>query len=611
MMHPILYPIIVPIVLGTLCFLIPKKVKTVREVLALIGSTMVFGFTIWFFIQKPTELVVYDLLLLRLDHLSSFILLASGLFGLLITIYSIGFMKESQYLSLYYGVLLWTIGATCGALLANHLIVLLVFWGFLAITLYLLVLTGGEQAGEAAKKTLFIVGGSDALILFAIVLIYQITQSFELDKMNLPLKFDGLWVYVAFFCLALGAFAKAGAIPLHTWIPDVAEKAPIPVSAYLPAALDKLLGIYLLGRMGLHIFEMSKVANYFLMFIGAVTILAAVMMALIQHDLRKLLAYHAVSQVGYMVLGIGTGNPIGIAGGLFHMLNHSIYKSCLFLSGGAVQHRTKITDLDRLGGLGKLMPVTFITFIIAAFSISGVPPFNGFFSKWMIYQGLVEWGRMGDKIWIVWLVAAMFGSGLTLASFMKILHTVFLGIPSKDVMNDKKIKEVGLGMVTPMVILALLCVLFGLFAYTGPVKLFLEPSVSDLPSLSQDYPGFWSPGTATIMILLGLVLGLFIYYVVGNFKGVREAEHFIGGESLKVEERVTGTSFYQTIQNMVGIRSIYRWAEQKWFDIYDQLDRFASTTTLIFRRLHTGVLSMYLSWAFLGIMIILSLWIWR
>ncbi|GAI75218.1 unnamed protein product, partial [marine sediment metagenome] len=166
--------------------------------------------------------------------------------------------------------------------------------------------------------------------------------------------------------------------------------------------------------------------------VGSFTIIAAVMMALVQHDLKKLLSYHAVSQVGYMVLGIGTGIPLAMAGGIFHMLNNAIYKTSLFLGAGSVEHRAKTTQLNKLGGLARVMPITFVTFFIAALSISGVPPFNGFFSKWMIYQGVAELGKLGGggNLWIVWLLAAMFGSALTLASFIKLIHAIFLGVPS-------------------------------------------------------------------------------------------------------------------------------------------------------------------------------------
>lgn len=601
-MHPFLYPIAVPILAGTICWIVPKRIRFIREFLGVSGSVITFGFTIWLFTQKPLEWSVQNSVLFRLDHLSSFILLASGLFGFLISLYSIQYMRKHHRLNLYYGAFLWTIGATCGAILANHLLLFLFFWGILAITLYLLILTGNDEVAPAAKKTLLIVGGSDALVLLGIVFIYRLSGSYEINQISL--SFNGALSYFAYICLVLGAFAKAGAMPLHTWIPEVAHHAPIPVTSYLPAALDKLLGIYLLARLSLDLFQMSSMMNLVLIITGSITILMAVMMALVQHDLRKLLAYHAVSQVGYMVLGIGTGNPIGILGGLFHMLNHSIYKACLFLVGGAIQLRTGTTDLKKLGGLSKIMPITFISFLIAAFAISGIPPFNGFVSKWMVYQGLVELGKAGDRLWVVWLVVAMFGSALTLASFMKLTHSVFLGVPSEKTSREP-IREVGFLMSSPMVILAVLCVLFGIFAYTIPLKLFLLPL---MPGVT--YSGIWSPGLATVMIVIGLLIG-FIIYVMGNLKGVREADSFIGGENLPVENRVTGTDFYHTVHNIHFFKKIYLWAEQKWFDIYEQLDRLALSIAGVFRKLHTGVLSNYISWSVVGIIVILGLLIWR
>ena len=176
----------------------------------------------------------------------------------------------------------------------------------------------------------------------------------------------------AFILLAIGALAKAGAMPFHTWIPEAAEKAPLPVMALLPASLDKLLGIYFLYRICLDFFHLypNSGLSLLLMLVGSFTIIAAVMMALVQHDLKKLLSYHAVSQVGYMVLGIGTGIPLAMAGGIFHMLNNAIYKTSLFLGAGSVEEARKTTQLNRLGGLARVMPITFITFFIAALSIS-------------------------------------------------------------------------------------------------------------------------------------------------------------------------------------------------------------------------------------------------
>ncbi len=591
----LLYPIVLPLVLGVFCLFIPQRVKFVREILTFIGATGVFALCIWFFSRQPLEWSYGNTLIFKLDSLSSFVMLASGLFGFLITIFSFKFMKNFKQHSLYYGSLLMTMGMACGAFMANHLVVLLVFWGMLAVTLYLLVLTGGEKASASAKKTLIIVGGTDALMLLGIILIYAMKSTFLMDQITL--SFNQPWVTVAFVILALGAFAKAGAMPLHTWIPDVAETAPMTVTAYLPAALDKLLGIYLLARICLSMFVMNAAMNLFLMIIGSVTIIAAVMMALIQHDLRKLLAYHAVSQVGYMVLGIGTGNPIGIAGGLFHMLNHSIYKACLFLTGASVQHRTGTTDLKKLGGLGRLMPMTFISFLIAAFAISGIPPFNGFASKWMVYQGLTNLAGNTGSLWFIWLIAAMFGSALTLASFMKLTHSVFLGTPP-DAIQNAKIKEVSWSMSLPTGALAMLCVIFGIFAFTIPLKHFLLPAIPGI-----EYVGIWSPGLATILIIVGLVVGLIIY-LMGKALTIREADTFTGGEPLSNEERITGTGFYNTIREVGGIQRLYVWAEKKWFDIYDRGMAMADSVAGLFRKAHTGVLTTYVFWLVTGMVVL-------
>lgn len=426
-----------------------------------------------------THLIVYPWF--KLDALNGFVALAIVLFSVLTLIYSSRFMKEKTHLFQYYTYIILTALASLGAVLANNLALLLVFWGFLGLTLYLLII-GGEKGSEAvAKKTFIIVGGSDALMLLGIGIIYYLVGTFQIDKVKIFLNFNSPLQMSAYLCLAIACFAKAGAMPFHSWIPDCAKTAPIPVVAYLPASLDKLLGIYLLARISLNLFAMNEIMNVFLMLVGAFTIVAAVMMALVQHNLKRLLGYHAVSQVGYMVLGIGTGTPIGIAGGIFHMLNHAIYKSCLFLTAGNVEYRTKTAELNELGGLSKAMPITYISCLIASLSISGVPPFNGFFSKWMVYQGLIDRLAVADHrlriTSILCLVAAMFGSGLTLASFMKLLHAVFLGQQTEK-LSLKQVKEVSWPMWLPAILLAITCVSFGVFARQIPLKYFILPAVS-------------------------------------------------------------------------------------------------------------------------------------
>ena len=531
---------------------------------------------------------------------NAFVLLFISLFGSLIILYSIGFLKGKNDIdsyNLYYPYILATIAASIGTVLSNNLLIFIGFWGFLGLTLYLLIAIEGEKAKAAAKKTFIIIGGTDTFMILGVAIIWKLTGTLNMDEAVIPLT-SGLAIF-SFILLALGAFAKAGAVPLHTWIPDSAEVAPLPVMAFLPASLDKLLGIYFLAKIALSIFvmEVNSAMSIFLLTIGAVTIIAAVMMALIQHNMKRLLSYHAVSQVGYMVLGIGTANPIGIAGGLFHMLNHAIYKSTLFLTAGAVEKETGTTDLDSLGGLAKFMPISFVCCLIASLAISGVPPLNGFVSKWMIYQGIIEIGSTHNPLWVVWLAAAMFGSALTLASFMKLLHAVFLG--QEGTRKGAKIKEVSASMWVPMVILASLCVIFGIFAFRLPIKIFIAPAIS----VGISYTGLWQPAWATIFILIGLALG-FIIYLMGNIKNVRAVEPFIGGETLPNEVRPTGTEFYNTITDIPVLDKIYTMAKKGFFDVYEVGKKVTFSISGALQYLHNGVLPTYLVWCLLGMIIL-------
>ncbi|MBU1113330.1 MAG: hypothetical protein KKH93_05605 [Candidatus Omnitrophica bacterium] len=541
----------------------------------------------------------------RFDNLSIFVGIFVWFFSILVTVYSMGYMRSEKRTPQYYLYIGLTLIASLGAVFANNLILFMVFWGFLGLLLYLLIGFGkNENTPATAKKAFILIGGTDVLMLLGISLVWKLTGLFEMDLISIPLT--SKLAVIAYLCLAAGAFAKAGAMPFHTWVPDAAEDSPAPVTAYLPASLDKLLGIYFLARISLEMFRLDSGMNTFLMFIGSLTIVAAVMMALIQHDFKRLLGYHAVSQVGYMVLGIGTGNPIGIAGGLFHMLNHAIYKSCLFFSAGSVEKQAKTTNLDSLGGLAKYMPVTFVTFLIAAFAISGIPPFNGFVSKWMVYQGILETAKTGGKLWVVWLISAMFGSALTLASFMKLLQAVFLGQPAqgRKLAAKKENREVGILMWLPGVILAFLCLIFGIFALAVPLKHFIFPVILE----PIRFFGFWSAGLATILLIISIVIGLLIYFL-GRVAKLRQTDPFIGGEDLKnnPQMRISGTEFYNTVQEIGILKIIYRLAAKKIFDIYEVSSKITFGFNRALSYLHNGVLSTYLAWCLLGMGILFYL----
>ena len=582
-------PILVSIVAGLFILVIPKRFRKVIEFFSLITSIYLFIAGIRIFFAAPLNAGYF-----YVDGLSRFIVPAIGFFGMLVTLYSMRSMASYKDISSYYTYVLWTIGSSILAAISNNIILLLISWGFLGFTLYALINISGPKAAAISKKTFIIIGGSDSLMILGFGMMWLTTKSLNLSDMRIDIAAPmALW---SFLLVAAGAFAKAGAMPFHTWIPETAQEAPISVTAFLPASLDKLLGIYLLARLALNVFILNSFTYAILMVVGSVTIIAAVMMALIQHDFKKLLGYHAVSQVGYMVLGIGTGNPIGIAGGLFHMLNHAIYKCCLFLSAGNVEHKTKTSELDNLGGLSKIMPITFLATLVASAAISGVPPFNGFFSKWMIYQGLIEKGKSGGVLWIICLAAAMFGSGLTLASFIKLIHAVFLGQRAAGKVQERR-DEVSWQMWLPVSILAILCVIFGIFAFQVPLKFFIKPALG----AGITFIGNWHALKAALLLLAGLAVGLVIYFL-GNFKSVRESETYIGGEPVGKDMRLSGTEFYNTVKEYGFLGVIYKKAEAGFFDIYEQGKALVFGVGGFFQYLHNGVLPTYLVWTLLGML---------
>jgi len=602
-MSYLFYPIIIPLIAGAIIMIIPEVLKGIREFVALAGTVIASYYAgVIFFAGKEItaswgwfSLQNFDISAdLRVDSLSGFILFAASVFAVLIVIYSIGFMRDKSRLKEYYSYILWTSGAAAAALLADNLVFFLIGWEVTSVLLFFLITIGGEESREAAGKTFVMIGFSDCAILLGIILLWQILGTLRISDINAVAINSGSMTFI-YILFLIGAIVKAGAIPGHSWIPKAAESAPASIMAYLPASLDKLLGIYLLARISLDMFILNEALKLLLLIIGAVTIILAVMMALVQHNLKKLLAFHAVSQVGYMFMGIGTGVPIGIVGGLFHMLNNALYKCCLFLGAGAVEKRAETTELEELGGLSSAMPITFVTMLIAAFAISGVPPLNGFASKWLIYQGTIEIGQP------IFLLAAMFGSALTLASFIKVIYSVFLGRKPEKL---EAVKPAGWAMAVPMVVLALFCVFFGVFAQF-PLRHIIGPAVymdfERIPWMIHLSRAMWSPTLATVLIIVALACGLIVYLLSTAVK-VRTTSIFVGGEKFDVESlRFPGTGFYETIREFSPLKVLYGDAEQGVYDLYVLGGRYGMKIVEVLRAVHNGVVSTYVAFVLIGL----------
>jgi NADH:ubiquinone oxidoreductase subunit 5 (subunit L)/multisubunit Na+/H+ antiporter MnhA subunit len=534
---------------------------------------------------------------LRLYPFSAFIVLVTAFFALLAVVYSTAFMKGKNFLNQYYAYLLLSVGLANGAALADNLIVLLFFWEGLLVTLFGMISIGNKNAFKTAIKALIIVGISDLVMMLGMGLTGHLAGTLAISKISLPLT--GMLSNLAFLFLVIGATAKAGSMPFHSWIPDAAQDAPLPFMIILPTVIEKLLGIYLLARISLDMFKLvgHSWASIFLMTLGVITLLLAVLMAFVQKDMKKMLAYTSISQVGYMLLGIGTCLPVGIVGGLFHMINHVTYKCGLFMTAGSVEKEAGTTDLSRLGGLGWKMPITFGCFIITACAISGVPPFSGFFSKELIYDGALASGP-------IFYVIALIGSFLTAATFLKLGHAAFLG-ESSD--TSVQAKEASWPMLVPSVLVAVISVLFGVFN-AFPINKFILPMVS--PEKLAGHHDF--AGMPTNVMLVGLTLFVIAGALVHHMKAYK-----MSGAGLKVSDH---------IRNGLVFKGIYDKAEKRVFDPYDIGLKVASmvskaawwtdrktdwvfdglaagvvkTASSAVRRSHTGNYTLYIVWAMVG-----------
>lgn len=614
-MSELYYIIFLPLLAGIILFAFPERIRMIKGIVALIISGISFFFAIRLFSYSP-QLVNLDLFSFlfsqnsiaykvlqgasefssyNIDNLGKFITLGICFFSMLILLYSLTYLDKNRSPHNYYPYFLITMGLSAGAALTDNLLLFIAFWGFLGLTLYKLIKADNDQSSSAAKKTLILVGSSDAIMILGIGIIWQVYGTFAISELDIPTTSPIL--VIAFLSLLIGSFTKAGAFPFHTWIPDYAQHAPASSSACLPASLDKLLGIYFLTRICVDMFSLSQWLTFLLLLLGVMTIIFAVMMALVQHNFKRLLGYHAVSQVGYMVVGLGLGTPLGIAGGLFHMINHALYKSGLFLAAGNIEAQTGKKNLDELGGLSRTMPVTFISALIFALAISGVPPFNGFASKWLIYQGIIDFGRepgLANNLWILWLGLAVLGSALTLASFIKFISGIFLGR-----MSDKlsKVREASILMWLPCLVLALICTFFGIMASQTVIPKMIMPLIGDF-----EYPGIWDSTVVSILILVSIILGGIIY-LAANMKRFRSEDSFIGGEKIGEENSFSVVEFYKTIREFKLLSIIYDWAEQKWFDLYDLLKKVTLSFSKWLSMAHTGTLTFYAVWILAGLII--------
>jgi formate hydrogenlyase subunit 3/multisubunit Na+/H+ antiporter MnhD subunit len=443
--------------------------------------------------------VPYGSLYLRLDALSGFFLVPILLICALAAIYGTKYLeayRERKALAPPWFFLNVLTASMTLVVLANNAVLFLMAWETMALSSFFLVTFENEKQSTREAGWTYLVAShiGTAFLLVLFVLLGKSNGSLDFDRFSPASAAD------AIFVLALAGFGtKAGFVPLHVWLPEAHPAAPSHVSAVMSAVMIKT-GIYGLLRILTFLGPMQAWWGWTLCGIGLSSGILGVLLALAQHDLKRLLAYHSVENIGIIALGVGVGivglslsetfvAVAGFAGALLHVVNHALFKSLLFLDAGNIAHTTHTREIDRLGGLLARMPGTGATFLVGAAAISGLPPLNGFISEFLIYlasfKGAVSLEALGSVLMLATISGLALIGGLAVACFTKAFGIVFLGQPRSE--PAEHAREAGLAMLAPGFVLAAGCVLIGLFG--ASVVKSMAPLISSVTQLQSSLIG--------------------------------------------------------------------------------------------------------------------------
>jgi proton-translocating NADH-quinone oxidoreductase chain N len=388
--------------------------------------------------------------LFHADMLAVFMAIVSTLVGSIIVFYSWDYISHYKERGEYYLMVVLFLGSMMGLVFARNLIFLYLFWEITALACWRLIGFFRDRTAVVRADKAFLVTVFGALMmLIGFILIYNQTGSFDYGIIKERLKTNPL-PNVAAILILFGILSKSATLPLHTWLPD-AGVAPSPVTALLHAAVLVKIGVYVFARLFVATFTVDPVWHTVVPVIAGVSAIVSAGAALIETDIKRIIAYSTISQIGFIFLGLATGNPIGVAGGLVYILMHGLAKGGLFLCAGIVEQNTKVKDITKMGGLVKTMPVTAIAFLLCSFSVMGIPPFGGFFGKYMVITGAVNNGQVAIAL------TFMVGAFLTIIYLMRLFNLVFLG----DLKIDAREKSPA--MVASVAALAVLSLVAGIF----------------------------------------------------------------------------------------------------------------------------------------------------
>lgn len=434
-----------------------------------------------------------------INSLTAIMLLVVTTVSLLVQIYSIGYMKGDDGFSKFFAFISLFSFSMLGIVVADNLMQLYIFWELVGLCSYLLIgfWYFKPEAAEAGKKAFVVTRFGDFGFLIGILIISYLSGSFDIMDIENFIKGGNisekmlLFIIILLFC---GAIGKSGQFPLHVWLPDAME-GPTPVSALIHAATMVAAGVFMVARL-FPIFSASPDAMLFIAYLGAFTALFSATIALVQNDIKRVLAYSTLSQLGYMMLALGSG---GYVAGMFHLYTHAFFKALLFLCAGSVIHSIHSNNIWDMGGLHKKMPITSVTFFIAALAISGIYPLSGFFSKDEILLSVLH---SGNK---VLYYAALFTAFLTAFYMFRLYFVTFTGKEKESGHSH----ESPLIMTVPLIILALLSIFSGLIGIPGK-----EFSIYKFLFIEHPEEGHFDLKvalTSNIIALIGILFAFLIY----------------------------------------------------------------------------------------------------
>ena len=533
---------------------------------------------------------------LSLDPLAAFFITVISVLSLPVSVFSYGYasayigQQNVGVLGLFYNLFILSMLVLVSS---SNSFMFLFFWEVMSLVSYFLVVFEHQDYGVRRAGFIYIVMThiGTAFIAIAFLLLYQETGSYDFAQYSsLAHNLSPTLKSVIFILVTLGFGTKAGIVPLHIWLPKAHPAAPSNVSALMSGVMLKT-AIYGFVRIAIDVLGVGSVWwGVLILIIGAVSAVLGVMYALMEHDIKRLLAYHSVENIGIILMGIGAALVfksygynnlalIGLTAGLFHVLNHAVFKGLLFLGAGAVHNATHTRNIEEMGGLLKRMPWTGFFFLIGSLAISGIPPFNGFASEWLTFQALIALGsaKLGATMNILGpaLGAALALTGaLAAACFVKAFGIMFLAIPRS--VNAEKANEVPRTMLVGMGFLALLCLIFGVMPFMvinllSPVTYSLI-GIETIPLLGGyswlNVPPIVGQSVAVLkpnsisppMVLAALVLSVLLISLFikkfAKFSVVRIDETWNCGKDLTSEMEYSATSFSHPIRIM--FRAIFQ-----------------------------------------------------